>query len=69
MEIFLTERKDAPDPRAGNAATTFANCWLSPLSPGFAARETDGEVQTETRYFALSWTPAPGGILQRGRAR
>ena len=31
-------------------------------------RETDGKVQTETRYFALSWMPAPEVFMATVRA-
>lgn len=31
-------------------------------------RETDGRTQTETRYFALSWTPAPEVFMATVRA-
>lgn len=33
-----------------------------------ARRETDGKVQTETRYFALSWVPAPEVFMATVRA-
>ena len=32
-----------------------------------ARRETDGKVQTETRYYALSWMPAPEVFMARPR--
>jgi hypothetical protein len=31
-------------------------------------RETSGIVQTETRHFALSWTPAPEVVMATVRA-
>ena len=33
-----------------------------------ASRETDGKTSSETRYFALSWTPAPEVLLDTVRA-
>ncbi len=33
-----------------------------------SCRETDGKVQTETRYFALSWMPDPAVLMATVRA-
>lgn len=33
-----------------------------------ATRELDGETSSETRYFALSWTPTPETLIQTLRA-
>ena len=33
-----------------------------------ARRETDGKVQTQTRYYALSWMPAPEVFVETSRA-
>ena len=33
-----------------------------------ARRENDGKVQTQTRYYALSWMPAPEAFMTTVRA-